>query len=80
VLAYAAGAEELFTGKPSRIVRGQKHRDRSYIADDTGTSEGSLRDEVFLQVRADDFRARVVSANDRDGEQCCRWITSEFCF
>jgi hypothetical protein len=57
VLANAAGGEELFTGKPSRIVRGQEHSDRSDIADDTGTSEGSLRDEVFLQVRADDASA-----------------------
>jgi hypothetical protein len=57
VLAYAAGGGELFTGKPSRIVRGQEHSDRSYIADDTGTSEGGLRDEVFLQVRADDASA-----------------------
>jgi hypothetical protein len=57
MLANAAGGEEVFTGKPSRIVRGQKHRDRSYIADNASPSEGSLGDEVFLQVGADDAAA-----------------------
>jgi hypothetical protein len=57
VSAYGAGGEELFTGKPNRIVRGQEHSDRSDISNDTGPSKGSLGNEVFLQVRADDASA-----------------------
>ena len=47
MLAHAASGEELFTGKPTRIVRGQEHSDRNSIADDTGTSRGACAMRFF---------------------------------
>jgi hypothetical protein len=66
-LANTAGGEEFLTGKPSRIVRGQEHCDRRDIANHTCPSQGSLRDEAFLQVRADDASAVRTSVSTTPG-------------
>src|SRR5215467_2129219 len=67
--AETAARENLFSGEPCGVVRGQKDGDRSDIADLPDAGQRGLTDNVFLEVRSEDSEAENAFGHDHAGIQ-----------